>query len=126
MAVHCGPAEAQEAHPSLWVYASLSTPSRYFHVRVLPRFWKPSWWRWKFSAYKPRYYQLEYHYVLWVPDVPGQVDGLYLNWTYTPRKAVRKLRKLVDLQRVDYPSGSTNDSLMDAVRGTWRGGKKTL
>lgn len=108
--------EADRYLPSLWWWVSFKLFGKYYHFSVMPRFWSKDWWIHRLSPFRPQYYRLWYHYILWVPDVPGQVEGLYYNWTYHPGKVVRNLRKLVNLHWVHYPSYSTNQTLFDAVR----------
>lgn len=37
----------------------------------------------------------EYYYLLYVPDIPGQVDGKYVNWSRTLGTVKRKISRLI-------------------------------
>lgn len=37
----------------------------------------------------------EYYYLLYVPDLPGRVDGEYVNWSYNIGTVRRKLKRLL-------------------------------
>jgi len=94
-----------------WIYLKFSLGIRRIWLKIMPKFWSAAWW---YPCLKE--YTLFHYYVLYVPDCPGNVDGLYLNWTYSPAKVIRNLDRLVDLQWVDYVWGSTNKNLMELVK----------
>lgn len=70
----------------------LTRTSRW-HISI-PRFWDPRFWS-KFR-YKYRTYKVDtWDYALVVPELPGEVGGVYTNWTCRPLRMFRKINKLV-------------------------------
>jgi len=65
-----------------------------FQVMV-PMFWTSRYWHWRKWGSYCEFPDRVWTYALYVPDVRGRVNGLYTNTTRNPRRAVRKLSKLV-------------------------------
>ena len=100
-----------ENYPRRWLCLRFSLRSRLIRWKIIPKFWSPVWW-----VPELRKYSLWHYYILYVPECPGKVDGLYLNWTYSPAKVIRNLNRLVDLRWIDYLEGSTNMTFRDMVK----------
>jgi hypothetical protein len=42
----------------------------------------------------------EYEFALEVPDLPGEVGGIYMNWTYNLRQTIKRLKRMLRCREV--------------------------
>lgn len=62
--------------------------------------------------------KLEYDYVLYVPSLPGEVDGIYLNWSTDMSSVIRRMKRLVGTRNltVKYKDGNCHDFIEANLR----------
>lgn len=70
--------------------------------KVLNRFWKgPGYYMWLCQQYSPNEYlkkirvAQEYVYDLYCPELPGEVDGHYMNWSTDIASVKRRLKRMI-------------------------------
>ena len=82
--------------PSL-TYCLDDAPSPFVYFRnmhkFMPKFWTRYYWYWRKYG---KFYDtpvLEWKYCLYVPSCAGKVDGKYYNYTKSPIKTVKNLKR---------------------------------
>lgn len=55
--------------------------------------------------------KMQYDYVLYVPTVPGEVEGIYLNWSTDMSSVIRRMKRLVGSRNltVKHKAGTAHD-----------------
>ncbi len=58
----------------------------------------------------------EHTYALIVPELPGEVDGIYMNWSYNKGTVIRKLKRIIGktlkIEKSDLTYREYKDSIM--------------
>lgn len=62
--------------------------------------------------------KMEYEYVLHVPSVPGEVDGIYMNWSTDMSSVLRRMKRLVGTRNltVKYKEGECHQFIEDNLQ----------